>query len=415
MIRSVELINIKCFPQATFELSPLTVFCGANSAGKSTVIQCLLLLKQSFDTHSLLDKKINLSGNLFSVGHIRDLFSQNPVGSTISIKIDDVDFISTPLNTINPKSYTLPLDNELIEIHPFFESPFHYLNAYRLAPQNSYDVNLNSEKVDFGIYGQFTISELQRRRFEPALNKNLSNVTIRLTRNNTDEIELENAVINESENINNYHVESDSEEDTVKQYLDARRSNKNEIKKTNEHDEDDNFTLEFAVKETMKRICKGFDIKLEEHLELDKVSNGFLSKETNYAVRPINTGFGISYVLPIVVAALSTPPGGILIVENPEVHLHPAAQAELAQFLGYASQSGIQVIIETHSDHIINGLRVFGKDNDLEDGHITINNIRVIEGIRKITPIKILKNGDLSDYETGFFDQAEKDLMRLFE
>lgn len=52
-----------------------------------------------------------------------------------------------------------------------------------------------------------------------------------------------------------------------------------------------------------------------------------------------------------------------MIIENPEVHLHPRAQSDLIKILCELSKTGVQVIIETHSDHIINGVRVFAKDN----------------------------------------------------
>ena len=73
---------------------------------------------------------------------------------------------------------------------------------------------------------------------------------------------------------------------------------------------------------------------------------------------PVHTGFGLTQVLPIVVAALSADEGDILLVENPEVHLHPAGQALMGQFLAKVALAGVQVIVETHSDHILNGVRV---------------------------------------------------------
>ncbi|HDU6140443.1 TPA: AAA family ATPase, partial [Klebsiella pneumoniae subsp. pneumoniae] len=181
MIKKINLKNIKCFQDVTFEFAPLTVFCGANSAGKSTAIQCLLLLKQSFDIHSFEEKKLNLSGPLFSVGHVQDLVAQQAISDTISIKVDDSVYESQLLKNIDQNSYLLPLKSENIGIHPFLNNAFHYLNAYRLSPQNSYDVNFDSDKIDFGIYGQYAVAELERLRLEPALNQNLARKTVLLT------------------------------------------------------------------------------------------------------------------------------------------------------------------------------------------------------------------------------------------
>ena len=71
--------------------------------------------------------------------------------------------------------------------------------------------------------------------------------------------------------------------------------------------------------------------------------------------RAPNAGFGISYALPVVVAALRAADGGLLLVENPEAHLHPAGQSKIGGFLARIAADGVQVFLETHSDHVLNG------------------------------------------------------------
>ncbi len=190
----------------------------------------------------------------------------------------------------------------------------------------------------------------------------------------------------------------------AKTYVDSALSTGNE----------DNISLEVAVKTVMRRISPGFDINYESHPTVDKVSNGFSSSTTKIAVRPVNTGFGVSYIFPIIVGAFCLAEDSTFIVENPEVHLHPSAQSELAQFLAALSQTGVQVIIETHSDHIINGIRLYAKAHPAASSDIIINSIS-----RKISadPVKFItidRDGNMSDSHQGFFDQAENDLLRLF-
>lgn len=72
---------------------------------------------------------------------------------------------------------------------------------------------------------------------------------------------------------------------------------------------------------------------------------------------PTNTGFGISYALPVIVAGLLLPTDGLLIVDAPEAHLHASAQAAMGAFLATIAGSGVQVVIETHSEHVLNGIR----------------------------------------------------------
>jgi predicted ATPase len=74
-------------------------------------------------------------------------------------------------------------------------------------------------------------------------------------------------------------------------------------------------------------------------------------------VRPTNMGFGVSYALPIVLGALTAANGGLIIIENPEAHLHPAGQSQMGIFLARMASAGVQVIAETHSDHVLNGVR----------------------------------------------------------
>jgi len=413
MIKAVKLKNVKCFLDKTFELSPLTVFCGSNSAGKSTVIQSLLLLKQSYDAQKLALNKIVLSGKLFNIGQVKDIRAQRSISGDVIIKVDDFSYESVQLSSEHSSLYYIPLKTGEVKIHQFLKADLYYLNAYRLPPQNSYDVSLDSDYLDIGIYGEYTVSVLEQLQTEPARNQELSKIVWNQLHS---EQKKSKVALDESLDFE-YEEYTGKDIKTAAEYIEVK-SKKNIIKPSiNEQlDKLPQYLLGATVKEAMRNISSGFDIKLNGYSELDKVSNSFGSHDVETPVRPINTGFGISYVLPIIVAALCSKKGSTLIVENPEVHLHPSAQAELAKFLAYTSLSGVQVILETHSDHIINGIRVFAKNTNLDDKHIIINNIRSDFNKNKvITPIKVLENGDLSCYEDGFFDQITKDLMRLFE
>lgn len=361
MISNVELKNIKCFSNVKFNFSNVTVFCGANSAGKSTALQALLLLRQNHNCNKLASGKLSLVGEYFSVGHVRDLISHSPIGEFLSISIDDLCF-SSNLKKAKADEYYIELDSTPNLSHDFFSSDFHYLSAYRLSPQNSYDTNFETDNFDLGIYGQFAISALVRYGDMPAPNINL-----------------------------------------------ARK-----ICSAPDDEPERPISLSVAFKEAMKLISSDFDIVANSHLNLDKVSNTFSAGATANQVRPVNTGFGISNVIPIVLGALCTRESGYLIVENPEVHLHPAAQSALASFLALAATCGVQVILETHSDHIVNGIRVFVKENKISSQFVTINSVRATKSGRITTEILISDDGGLSDTDEGFFDQAEKDLLRLF-
>jgi predicted ATPase len=133
--------------------------------------------------------------------------------------------------------------------------------------------------------------------------------------------------------------------------------------------------------------------------------------------RPKNVGFGITYVLPIIVALLTAEEGKIIVVENPESHIHPRGQAELGKLISLAASIGAQLFVETHSDHILNGIRVAVKENLVDKSKVNIlyfeKTTTEKEQFTKITPIKVDKNGTLSEEPDGFIDEWGYQLLKL--
>jgi predicted ATPase len=131
---------------------------------------------------------------------------------------------------------------------------------------------------------------------------------------------------------------------------------------------------------------------------------------------PTNVGFGISYVLPIIINGLLAEPETILIVENPEAHLHPSGQSRIGIFLSQISSIGVQVIIETHSEHVINGIRIASLNGLLENDSVIINFItKNDKDLPEIKEIDINDFGDLTKYPKGFFDQEQKDIATIIK
>jgi predicted ATPase len=127
--------------------------------------------------------------------------------------------------------------------------------------------------------------------------------------------------------------------------------------------------------------------------------------------KPTNVGFGFSYALPIGVAALTAMPGTLLLVENPEAHLYPTGQSQIGRFLARVAGSGVQVIVETHSDHVINGMRLeVAQSQSLPKEDVVI----YFFGAGNV-PVKIeLQSiGVFTSWPSGFFDQTELDLGQL--
>jgi predicted ATPase len=130
---------------------------------------------------------------------------------------------------------------------------------------------------------------------------------------------------------------------------------------------------------------------------------------------PTSTGFGISYVLPIIVSGLLCPPGAMLIVENPEAHLHPSAQSAIGQFLAAVASTGVQVIIETHSENVINGVRLATINDLIDHADVGLLFFSTTDGDTqpRIEKISIDPLAELSAWPRGFFDQQGADLTAL--
>ncbi len=133
--------------------------------------------------------------------------------------------------------------------------------------------------------------------------------------------------------------------------------------------------------------------------------------------RPVNIGSGVSYLISIIITCLKSEHDSIICIENPEIHLHPKAQSELIKFLYFVADSGRQIFVETHSDHIFNGIRVGIVKNEMDKEKIAIDflalNRKTFE--TQCNPILINEYGDLqglNDEMTldDLFDQFSIDL-----
>jgi predicted ATPase len=165
------------------------------------------------------------------------------------------------------------------------------------------------------------------------------------------------------------------------------------------------------VEARMKEFFPGCVLEVQQVPQANGVTLGLRTSDGTRFHRPIHAGFGLTQVLPIVVAAISAEPGDLLLVENPEVHLHPAGQAMMGGFLSKVAASGIQVLIETHSDHVLNGVRRAVKGGVINSENVLVHffKARDAEGGQVISPT-IDQGGNVDVWPHGFFDQFDKDM-----
>lgn len=132
-------------------------------------------------------------------------------------------------------------------------------------------------------------------------------------------------------------------------------------------------------------------------------------------IHPHHVGTGVSFITGVLIAGLaSIKDGGVLIVENPEIHLHPSAQANILDFLCMVAMAGAQVMIETHSDHLFNGLRRLLHGGHLKEKDISVFNFRRADnGTSVIKNVILNQFGGIENDEPGLFDQFDKDLQAI--
>jgi len=156
--------------------------------------------------------------------------------------------------------------------------------------------------------------------------------------------------------------------------------------------------------------------------ELDIVKLGYQfenGKDVTPEFSPVNVGFGFTYTLPVITAILSAKKGDLIIIENPESHLHPQGQAKLGELIAKAANDGVQLIIESHSDHLFNGIRVAIKNGFVKPDDASIfyfvRDEKSGEHITTIEQPVIESNGRISHKPPGFFDEYSKQLDELIK
>lgn len=173
-------------------------------------------------------------------------------------------------------------------------------------------------------------------------------------------------------------------------------------------------TLNYHVNYWLKKI-------LNVTISLDNITTGNIitanySYKENRLVRPYHIGAGISYIIGILILCLNSKKGETIVLENPEIHLHPKAQSELASFLCFVAQAGVQLIVETHSDHIFNGVRKSVHNKRIQNNIIEIHFFELDENnISHNHSIKLNEDGRILNLKEDLFDQFDNDLDELLD
>ena len=193
-------------------------------------------------------------------------------------------------------------------------------------------------------------------------------------------------------------------------YLNVHDEDRLDIEKDFIYDMESKLTFGGQVDYWLNRIM-GYRVKAREIEKTEFIQVLYSDEKVAFEMRPQNVGTGVTYITEIVVAALACSVGDLLVIENTEIHLHPSGQAELVKFLAFLTQYGVQVIVETHSDHIYNGIRKSIHLDEIDCENVSIYFFTHNEkGCSIPVSIPVNSEGKALAYSEGLFDQINKDL-----
>jgi predicted ATPase len=388
MLTRLYFKHFKCFEKLSLYLAPLTLLSGFNSAGKTTVMQVLGLLHQTAKDDNEGSNGLLLNGSVFSLGTAGDVMDEFSGSDELAIWVETEDYqcqwqmLSTEgaAHTIPVQSVTLTdyftsqtksyaMDSSMAwrrllpklsyEEFPQIANPcsedlykLTYLTAERMAPKEFYPVNGTTQPQTVGVHGEYTPWYL---------------------------FNYADKLVSDALQLPGYPPQLQRQ---TEGYLDYFFPG-----------------THFSVTPVDRAL----------------ITLGVRTSQGGKYHRPQNVGYGLTQILPILTACLGANKGDIILIENPEAHLHPAAQAQMGSFLSKVAASGVQVILETHSDHILSGLRRAAKEKQLTPEQIAIYFFRprppkeLKPKIAQVLAVLIDPEGNLEGWPTGFFDQFEKD------
>lgn len=368
MLTQIELRHFKCFTLLKLPLCPLTLLSGANASGKSSVLQALVLLHQTMREHEW-SSRLMLNGTTVRLGTVADVIDQVHGQRHCGIALLDSEQVysweftgertemSMEVTRFRNLSNPFPLQHLLPPSHGDELTGrlrrLTYLTAERMGPRDTYSLEDPQLTPVVGPTGEHAVSVL----FSGGDMQVLSTL-----------------------------ITQDAPPTRLRQ-----------------------------VEARMNHFFPGCSLVIEKVPRTSAVTLGIRTSHSTEFHRPIHTGFGVTQVLPIVVAALSAERDDLLLIENPEVHLHPTGQAAMGEFMTEVASAGVQVIIETHSDHVLNGIRRAVKKRTLPPNDVALHFFRPRqEDARDDTPQVqsplLDADGNIDTWPEGFFDQFDKDM-----
>lgn len=351
----------KCFESLRLQIRPLTMLTGYNGAGKSTAVQPLLLLAQGARLraeHAFAPgSELPLNGEVVRLGTSGEVVYAGSRKMRFVVATDTQVWNLTFGAKAGGRSLLVedgPDPKSCSALAAHF-ARLQYVSAVRAGPADSFpmgDQTFNGA-VDVGVDGRFASYW--------------------------------------------YHELADTEIE------DVRRCPGNSA-----------ITFRKQVDAWLGELAPGAEANVQAIPVASALVLQFRLSPTGEWRRPSNIGYGMTYAFPIIVALLAATPGDVVVIDSPEAHLHPRAQSRMGWMLAYFAALGVHVVVETHSDHVLNGVRLAVREKAIRGEDVGLLFFSGTSGERHgVTQPTIDDEGRINEWPQGFFDQSEKDIALL--
>lgn len=424
MFTEIRLKNFKCFREETaFPLAKINLLTGINGRGKSTLLQSLLLMKQSVE-HNEYTNELVLNGNCVNLGNFEDIKNK------YSAKTKQTFIFKTTHYTLDYE-----FDKKILKYIRLHGLPKQQTVVAKIGKVDS-KLNVNEGKIEklFINYHKEGTTLIDEKPYSSIFQKFfLSDETVStLLDTNLFEDDIIHYIMDIRFLWSKIHYVAANRLGSQLVYKKFNSINSQSIDSQGENIASVLEQNKTVVPETLFCSSPIVNLKIQTSEWLSKILDTQVTintKSSDYSddvylffkingkeYKPTNVGFGYSYVLPIIVSGLIAKKGEILIIENPEAHLHPKAQSELTKFLAKVASGGVQVFIESHSEHILRALQICTLQENiaLKNTDVNILYFQNKENEPAFVQIPILENGSIETWYEDFFDQADKDYKILF-
>ena len=444
MLTRVRIENFKAWREADLTLAPITGFFGSNSAGKSSLLQFLLLLKQ---TKNATDRGIVLDfggpADFVNLGTFRDVVHGHNDEERIRWILEWT--LPQTLKIADPnkrRKTSLFRDNRLsaeCEVGLRSERPWPYRLAYRfdgtkfrLQSQPDSEENFELDAVGHPLQFQFVRTQGRAWPLPSPVKTHLFPNQVRNYYQNSDfladfELEYENLMDSvyylgplREYPRREYHWAGSSPEDvgqrgerTVDAILAATRDE--EMRSFGPRTW--RITFQRMIAHWLKKLGLIESFTLEE---IAKGTNLYQAKVRTSRKGPwtslVDVGFGVSQILPALVLLYYVPEGSIVLMEQPEIHLHPAVQSALADVMvDVARVRNVQIIVESHSEHLMRRLQRRVAEEKASPEEVKLYFVSSQRGEARVSDLQLNEWGTIENWPENFFGDEMGEIAAITE